>query len=197
MSFLDALRGRRSETLDGANHTCRTHVLVFADPPTTVEAVRCLRERGFTVADVLSPFPVHGLDEAMGARETRLPWATFVGGTAGLILALAMQSWVHAVDWPLNIGGKTNLALASQVPVAFELTVLLAAFGTVGALCLLLRLFPFGRRLRSLQMPDPRVSDDLFAVLVSESSASFDIRRFDEACEALDPVERLDGWRVR
>lgn len=197
MSILDIFRGRPSEPGDGASVSSRTHVLLFDDPKSTLEAVRHLRRHGFAIEDVLSPFPVHGLEEALEMPQTRLPWATFVGGLAGLTLALAMQSWVHAVDWPLNIGGKSNLALASQVPVAFELTVLLAAIGTVGALFVLLRLFPLGARTRSPEIPDPRVSDDLFAVLVAETSGAFDARRYDEACDELSPVERVDGWRIR
>ncbi len=182
---------------DGASQTLRTHALMFDDPHTTLCAVRTLRERGFTVEDVYSPFPVHGLDEALGMPDTRLPWATFVGGVSGLSLAVLLQSYTHAVSWPLNIGGKSNLAGLAQGPVTFELMVLLAAFCTVGALFILAGLFPLGRKVRSPQLPDPRVSNDLFAVLVAEKSGAFDPKQFARVCDEIAPVSLVEGWRVR
>src|SRR5512141_2376951 len=137
----------------------RLHALVFAEPGPTLSAVKRLRAAGVEVHDVYSPFALHGVDAALGLRPSRLGKATLVGGLFGGVSAFAFQIWTHAIDWPLFIGGKTPLALPAQVPVSFELTVLFAAFATVGGLVVTRRLFP---RLNSAPFeaaqPDPRVT---------------------------------------
>lgn len=174
----------------------RVHMLVFDEPEATVAAVRRLRGAGFDVADVHSPFPLHGADEALGLRPTRIALATLVGGLVGGIGKLAFQAWVHVVDWPMNIGGKTDTALPALVPVTFELTVLVAAFATLGALFLRRRLFPRLVPAPAPRQPHPRVTDDRFAVLVVEHDASFAPDRFRSLVEALSPVELVEDWRV-
>lgn len=171
----------------------RIHTLVFDDADETLAAVRRLRGDGFEVADVHTPFPVHGMDEAMGLRPSRLGMATLVGGLLGGSLKLLFQSWVHVVDWPYNIGGKPDLAFPALVPVTFEITVLFAAFATLGALLVGRRLCP---RLRVPSQPHPAVTDDRFVVLVLESDASFSPPRFHALCAALRPHEVYEGWRV-
>src|SRR3990172_1262170 len=94
----------------------RVHALVFDDPTRTLAAVKRLRAEGFDVGDVHSPFPVHGMEEALGMRPTRLAWATLIGGLAGGSLKLLFQSWVHIVDWPMNIGGKPDFSLPALQP---------------------------------------------------------------------------------
>ncbi len=174
----------------------RVHMLVFDEPETTVDAVRSLRGEGFEVAEVYSPFPIHGIDEALGLRPTRLALATLVGGLAGGIGKLAFQGWVHVVDWPMNIGGKPDVALPALVPVTFELTVLIAAFATLGALFLRRRLFPRLVPAPAPSQPHPRVTDDRIAVLVVERDGSFAADRFARICETLRPLEVVEDWRV-
>lgn len=171
----------------------RIHTLVFDGPEQTLEAVRRLRGDGFEVADVHTPFPVHGMDEALGLRPTRLGMATLVGGIAGGSLKLLFQSWVHVVDWPYNIGGKPDLAFPALVPVTFEITVLFAAFATLGALFVGRRLYP---RFKVPSQPHPGVTDDRFVVLVLENDAGFSLARFKALCAALGPHEVHEGWRV-
>jgi hypothetical protein len=173
----------------------RVHALVFDDPARTVAAVRRLRADGFQVGDVHTPFPVHGLDEAMGLRPTRLALATLVGGLAGGTLKLAFQTWVHVVDWPMNIGGKPDVSLPALVPVTFEITVLLAAFATLGALFARRALFPRLRPERAARQPHPRVTDDRFVVMVTEDDGAFSPSRFRSLCTALGPEQVIEGWR--
>ncbi len=172
----------------------RLHTLAFEGPQETLRAVRRLRQEGFEVHDVFSPFPIHGMDEALGLRETRLGLATLAGGLLGGISAFAFQIWTHAIDWPLVIGGKSPLALPAQVPVSFELTVLCAAFGTVGGLLLRRRLYP--RLAMPAARPSPRVTDDRFVVLVIERDATFSPGRFRDLARALGTVEIVEGWRA-
>ncbi len=174
----------------------RLHMLVFDEPEATLAAVRRLRGEGFDVADVHSPFPLHGADEALGLRPTYIALATLVGGLAGGIGKLGFEVWVHAIDWPMNIGGKSDVALPALVPVTFELTVLVAAFATLGALFLRRRLFPRLVPAPAPRQPHPRVTDDRFAVLVVERDASFAPEAFERLCKALRPVEVVEDWRV-
>lgn len=169
----------------------RQHWLVFDDPENCLSAVRVLRAQGYRIADVHSPFPVHGIEEALGWRETRLPWATFIGGSIGLAIAAALQLWVHMVDWPLNIGGKSLAAIPALVPVAFELIVLVAAFATVGALLFRGRLFPTTKGERPAAQPIDTVTDDAFVIRVVQGDASFSEPDFERVCRRLRPNEVL------
>jgi hypothetical protein len=173
----------------------RVHALVLGDPDRTVDAVRQLVRKGYTVADVHTPFPVHGITEAMGLAPTRISYATLAGAGAGVALALGFQAWSSVVDWPLNIGGKSYLALPALVPVTFELGVLLAAFATVGALVAWSRLRPRGRTPES--QPHAAASDDRFVVLVRETDAGFDPEAFRRTAGDLGVDELIEGWQVR
>jgi hypothetical protein len=102
----------------------------FDDAHKLVEACAKVRDAGYQRWDAHTPFPVHGMDDAMGIRGTRLPWLVLAGGATGLGVALLMIWWMNAVDYPLVISGKPLFGLPAAVPVAFELTVLFSAFAT-------------------------------------------------------------------
>ncbi len=177
-------------------HRRRFHAVVFTGPEEVLSAVRGLRGAGYDIANVHSPFPVHGLMEAMGVSESRIPWGTFVGGALGCTTAFVLQIWTHTTAWPLNIGGKSDLALPALVPVAFELTILFAAFATFFLLLGRAGLLPrFASGTPRLQ-PHLRVNDDRFVVLVAETDASFSRESFVAMCEELAPVEIIESWRV-
>jgi len=97
-------------------------------------AAEAVRRAGYTKFDAHSPIPVHGLDEAMGIRSTRLPIVVLLGGAAGCAGGLLLQWWTNAVNYPFLISGKPLFGLPAAIPVAFESTVLLAALGAVGGL---------------------------------------------------------------
>src|SRR5688572_2229636 len=102
---------------------------VFDNEQVVMDAVTKVRTGGVKIHEVFSPFPVHGLDEVLGYKRSRLPIAAFLFGMTGTSLALIMQSWMLGYDWPMIIGGKNFISLASFIPVTFELTVLLSALG--------------------------------------------------------------------
>ncbi len=174
----------------------RLHALIFEDPEKTLAAVKQLKGEGFEVRDVYSPFPIHGMDEALGLKETRLAYATLIGGLLGGLGKLAFQTWVHVVDWPYNIGGKPDLAFPALVPVTFELTVLFAAFATIGTLFIGRRLWPRWHSERAVDQPHPRVTDDRFAVMVLERDGSFAPDHFRRLSAGLGPEQVIEGWRV-
>jgi hypothetical protein len=174
----------------------RIHTVAFDDPDAALTAVRTFRSSGFEVSDVHTPFAVHGMDEALGLPPTRLPRATLVGGLLGCVAGMGFQLWVHAMDWPLNIGGKTNMAWQALVPVGFEVTILVAALATVAALLLRGRLFVRLSSGTPASQPDVRVTDDRFVLLVVENDGSFSPERFRAQCARLGAVEVVEGWSV-
>jgi hypothetical protein len=116
---------------------------IFNDEDVLLKAVSDARERGVKIHEVFTPFPVHGLDEALGYKRTRLPIAAFLFGLTGTSLALLMQIWMLGYDWPMIIGGKNYVSLPPFIPVTFELTVLLAAFGMVGTFFIISDMKPY------------------------------------------------------
>lgn len=151
----------------------------FSSPADLSHAAEELNESGFTKWDAHSPFPVHGLDRAMGLKRTRLPWAVFAAGLAGCSGGVLMQWWMNAVNYPLIISGKPFFSLPANVPVAFELTILLAAltafFGMLVA-----------NGLPQLHHPlfaDPRfrkATTDGFFVSVEAADPRFDVEKTEE-----------------
>lgn len=178
----------------GSARTRYVHAVVFDDPETTVSAVRALRHRGYVLDDVHTPFPVHGMPEAMGLKETRLAYGSLVGGGVGLVLAVWFQIWSHSASWPLNVGGKTMSALPAIIPVSFELTVLLAGIATVGTLLVACRLLP--RATAPSSQPIARVTDDRYVVLVAEEDGAFVWSDFAALCSSLGSTEVLKSWRI-
>lgn len=132
-----------------------------------------VRQQGFTCWDVHSPFPVHGIDRAMGIRPTRLPWLVLVAGIAGCGVALLMQWWMNAVDYPHLISGKPLFSLPANIPVTFELIVLfsaLAAFGGAIALCRLPQFSHFAFRNGRFG----RVTTDAMFISIAATDPKFD-----------------------
>lgn len=125
-------------------------------------AVKKVRMAGYKIHDVYTPFPVHGLDYAMGLRETSLHTAGFIYGITGTATALGCMSWIFTSDWPLNIGGKPHFALPAFIPITFELTVLFSAVGMVLTFCYLCQLSP-GIKKHTFNI---RQTDDLFVMVI-------------------------------
>ncbi|HQQ82091.1 MAG TPA: DUF3341 domain-containing protein [Cyclobacteriaceae bacterium] len=116
---------------------------IFDDEDVLLHAVENIREKGVRIKEVFSPFPVHGLDDALGYRRSRLPIAAFLFGMTGTMLALFTQVWMLGYDWPMIIGGKNHASLPPFIPVTFEFTVLLAAFGMVGTFLIVSDMKPY------------------------------------------------------
>lgn len=116
---------------------------VFNDEDVLLSAVTKIRGKGVKIHEVFTPFPVHGLDEVLGYRRSRLPIAAFLFGMTGTSLALLMQIWMLGYDWPMIIGGKNFASLPPFIPVTFELTVLLASLGMVGTFMIVNDMKPY------------------------------------------------------
>lgn len=103
----------------------------FSDPEEIVVAADKASKQGYRRLDAYTPFPVHGLDEAIGFHESKVPWIIFLAGVVGAISGFALQAWINVVDYPMNVGGRPYLSWPSFIPVTFECTILFASFGAV------------------------------------------------------------------
>lgn len=117
---------------------------IFDDEDVLLKAVKEVRDSGLKIHEVYSPFPIHGLDDALGYERSRLPIAAFMFGALGTTLALLMQFYMMDIDWPMIIGGKNTYSV-TFVPVTFELTVLLSALGMVGTFLVVSDMKPWGQ----------------------------------------------------
>src|SRR5687767_14966236 len=116
---------------------------IFDDEDVLLNGIRKVRGSGVKIQEVYSPFPVHGIDDALGLKRTRLPIAAFLFGLTGTALALLMQIWMLGYDWPMIIGGKNFASLPPFIPVTFELTVLLSALGMVATFMIVSDMKPY------------------------------------------------------
>ena len=144
----------------------------FEDVTAVVEAARKVRDAGFTQWDVHSPFPIHGIDKAMGTKPTILPWLVLGGGITGLIAGVLLSWWTNAVNYPYLISGKPQWSFAANVPVIFETTVLFAALTAVFGMLILNKLpllyHPLFKQKKFL-----RVTNDRFFVVIEAIDPKF------------------------
>jgi len=96
-----------------------------------VDAARAVRDAGYEKTDAFSPFPIHGIDEALGVKRSILPYLCFVGGITGLMSGIALQYFVHVIDYPIIVGGRPHFSLPAMIPPTYELTILFTAFTAV------------------------------------------------------------------
>ena len=166
----------------------------FDDEAVLFPAVKKVRMAGYKMHEVYTPFPIHGLDHAMGLRETSLHTAGFIYGITGTATALSGISWVFTQDWPLNYGGKPHFALPAWIPITFELTVLFASIGMVLTFCYLCQLAPFVKKHHF----NLRSTDDLFAMVIecTPKTNVDDLKAFLSANGAVDVEvqEAEPGW---
>jgi len=159
---------------------------IFDDEDILLSAVKEVRAAGVKIHEVFSPYPVHGLDEELGYTRSRLPIAAFLFGLLGTTLALTMQFYMMKFDWPMIIGGKDHAAFPDFIPVTFELTVLLAAFGMVGVFMISSNLKPWGQP----RIFDLRSTDDKHIMAIDiASNGSVDLEQIKDALKASGATE--------
>ena len=156
-------------------------------------AARRVREAGFARWDAHVPFPVHGLDEAMGIRRTRLPWIVLGCGLTGVLVGLGLQWWTNAVDYPFLISGKPLFSWPANVPVIFELGVLFAAMGAFLGMLVLNRLPEWYHPVLTSER-FRRATSDRFFIVIDADDPCFDRRGTSELLEAVGgTVEFLEA----
>ncbi len=151
----------------------------FETPAQLYHAAEEVRDAGYKSWDCYTPFPVHGLDRAMGLRDTKLPWLVFFGGALGTLAALAMQGWMNGIDYQYVVSGKPLFSIPQQIPIVFELTVLfssLTAFGSMFVFNDLPRFYhPVFRSERFR-----RVTDDRFFICIQADDLYFDVEKTED-----------------
>ncbi len=140
---------------------------IYNDDDVLMSAVKKVRAEKHHIEEVYTPFPVHGLDKAMGLEGTRIAICAFLYGLVGLTVAITMMNFIMIEDWPQNIGGKPSFSyienMPAFVPIMFELTVFFAAHLMVITFYLRSRMWPF----KEAENPDPRTTDDHFLMEIA------------------------------
>jgi len=172
----------------------KTLYAIFDDDEVLLKSVKELRSKGIEITEVYSPFPVHGLDHALGLKETRMAITAFIYGCLGLIFGglLIYYIMISGVgkSWPMNIGGKPNWAfyqnMPAFVPIMFECTVLFA--GHLMSLTYLFRnrLYPGA----TTTSPDPRTTDDKFLMELEIEGSDVAIKKLLTATGASEINEK-------
>ncbi len=156
------------------NVSAHTYAMIaeFADTTDLYHAAEKTRDAGYSRWDVYSPFPIHGMDAAMGLTKSPLAWLVFFGGLTGALTGLGLQWWTSVVDYQLIVQGKPFFSLPAFFPIIFELTILLSAFTTVFGLMLLCRLPQFNHKIFAWD-GFKRVTDDAFFLAIESSDPKF------------------------
>ncbi len=152
----------------------------YEDEEDLLSGIKKLKENNVNVLDAFTPFPVHGLDKALGIRRSWLPRVGFIGGTVGALTGFFFQKWVFAEGYQMTIGGKPIFAIPSFIPVTFECTVLFAAFFMVFA-------FLFRSKLglgAENKIYDLKITDDHFVVVAGYDNNSAQVKAQMEAAGA-------------
>src|SRR6056300_538990 len=142
---------------------------LYNDDDVLMLAVKKVKAAKHHIEEVFCPFPVHGLDKAMGLAPTRLAITAFFYGITGLAVAIWMTNYIMIQDWPQDIGGKPSFSwidnMTAFVPIMFELTVFFAAHLMVITFYMRSRIWPF----KEAENPDPRTTDDHFLMEIPVS----------------------------
>jgi hypothetical protein len=160
---------------------------VFAHDDQIMQAADGARQKGWKGLDAYVPYPLHGLDKALGLKRSWVPWVTLVMGLSGAAGGFALQVWTSAVDWPLIVGGKPFISWPAFLPITFESGVLIAGLSTfvaIWAACKLPKAKPV--------IHDERFTDDKFGLIVPLDHANeADVRAFLNA-QGAEEVKRVE-----
>jgi hypothetical protein len=157
----------------------------FDDEIQMLQAVRKLRDNNENILDVLSPFPVHGLDNALSIKRSRIPVGGFIFGALGATLAFGFQAWAFTVSYPLIIGGKPFFSVPTFIPITFECTVLFGGLAMVAAFLIRSKLKPELK----FETIDERITDDLFVILIDSAEEKTTIESIKSALSGIQTIK--------
>jgi hypothetical protein len=173
------------------NH--RVYVAAFATEDDLLRAIAAVRQRNWPIIEAYTPYPVHGLDQALGLPRSQLGKVCFLFGLAGAAIAIGFQFWASARDWPLNVGGQPWNSLPAFVPVTFEAMVLCAGLGLLFTWLIRSGLYPGKKALA----PGQGETNDRFVLVVGGTIPATDVadlRHLLENHRAIS-LEELEGDR--
>jgi hypothetical protein len=166
----------------------------FDSPEKLMGAIKEARKAGYSKMEAYTPFPIHGIDDAMGAKPSILGYLVLCGSATGLTIAVLLQWWTGAVDYPLVIAGKPYFSFEPSIPIMFELTVLLSAFVAVFGMIGL-------NGLPKLYHPifnytgHQAITDDRFVLVIEASDREFDATATRDflAAQGADKLELIEA----
>lgn len=175
-------------------HRLLGYLVEFDDVHALLHACETVRDAGYTHWDAHTPFPVHGLNDAMGLKPTRLPYFVFACGLFGLGLGIGLQWFMNAYDYPFLISGKPIWSVPANVPVMFELTVLFSAFGAFFGMWIFNRLPRYHHKV-FYSSRISRATDDRFFISLEASDPLFEPQATQALADSLGglAVEVLEG----
>jgi len=148
----------------------------FETPQTIYTACESIRDEGFRHWDAHTPFPVHGLERAMGLKASKVPWIVLGMAVFGMLAGFTLQWWTTAIDYPIMIAGKPFFAWPAWIPVTFELTILFGAFGAVFGMFGLNRIPTFNHPVFNSER-FARATDDRFFIAIEARDPLFDTKK--------------------
>ena len=145
----------------------------FPNPAALYQACEKVRDAGYTDWDSHSPFPIHGIEKAMGISWSKVPWFALVFGLSGAAIGFGLQSWIAAVASPLTISAKPLISWPAFIPITFELGIIATAIGTLAGMSLINKLPMLYHSLFRSEAFE-RCSDDAFFISIEAKDAKFD-----------------------
>ncbi len=157
---------------------------IFLTEEQILKAAQTAKDAGFRKYDAITPYPVHGMEEACDIKRSWIPHVTFWAGFCGLSFGLWFTWWTSAVSWPLNVGGKPLFSLPAFVPILFELTILFAALSSVAALF-------YAAGLPKVDPPviDKDLTSHKFAIFIPSDDVGYDEKKIEDIFRSLGAVE--------
>ncbi len=164
---------------------------IFLDDDKILIAAEKMRKAGYKKFDAITPFPVHGMEEAVGIKRSGIPWVTFVAGVTGCGAGLLLQYWTSAVSWAINVGGKPFFSIPAFIPITFEITILFAALSSVITMFIL-------NGLPTINPPiiDPDLTSHKFALWVPDNEEGYSVEKVEAFMKELgaDEVKRVSEY---
>lgn len=157
---------------------------IWLDEHDFVLAAKKMKDGGSDRVEAISPYPIHGLEDALQIKRSVIPYITFVGAMIGLSIGLFVTWWTSVVSWPINVGGKPAFSLPAFIPIMFELTILIAALSSVASMfyfCNLPQLDP--------PVIDPDLTSHKFALFIPENDVVYNEAKLSQTLKDLGAVE--------
>ena len=165
-------------------------IATFDSAPGVYHAAEKVRDAGYKFWDCITPFPIHGLDRAMGVKRSIVPRFSLAGGIIGFCTGMSMIWYMNAFDYPLVVGGKPYFSPMFAFPVSYELTILFTAFATIGGMFFLNRL-PMHYHPVLKHDKIHTAMDDHFFIVIEARDPHFDLSRTREL------LEKVGGTDIR
>ena len=160
----------------------------FETPDALVHAAEAVKNAGYASTDAFSPFPIHGLDDAIGFKETKVAPIIFMGGLTGLVGGFGLQYYCQVMAYPMNIGGRPDYSWVAWIPPTFEMTILFASLAAVFGM-LALNGFPHPYHPVFNAPRFSRASQDGFFLLIEAADPKFDVNKTRAFLAGLHPRE--------